>query len=217
VLIDEESIDGIGTPEEVFASSEYQWVLDPIDGTAAYAAGRDDWGIYLGLLHNGEPVIAAMSQPGRGLTLLADTETVWLDKQGQRSKLVPRQPELGPNGFLNFIGNFAEAGAVDQQRTAWPIAGTGSVANHMDVFLGLSNGVLSQSGYGCLWDYAVPFVIAHRLGFSWVEQHTLQPITSFGPQHVTPVWKMAVATILAPQRQIQPIATLLKNARESLK
>ena len=37
--------------------AEYAWVLDPIDGTAAFVAGLPVFGTLIALLHRGEPVI----------------------------------------------------------------------------------------------------------------------------------------------------------------
>jgi myo-inositol-1(or 4)-monophosphatase len=39
------------------------WVVDPIDGTRAFLAGRQDWSISVALVENGRPVIAAVFAP----------------------------------------------------------------------------------------------------------------------------------------------------------
>ena len=39
------------------------WVVDPIDGTRAYVAGRTDWSISVALVTEGRPVIAAIYAP----------------------------------------------------------------------------------------------------------------------------------------------------------
>ena len=45
------------------ASSEYVWVLDPIDGTKSFIAGMLAWGTLIGLMRFGEPVFGMMHQP----------------------------------------------------------------------------------------------------------------------------------------------------------
>jgi myo-inositol-1(or 4)-monophosphatase len=60
-------------------SSRCLWVVDPIDGTRAYIAGRADWAISVALVEAGRPVAAALYAPvedalflagaGRGATL----------------------------------------------------------------------------------------------------------------------------------------------------
>jgi myo-inositol-1(or 4)-monophosphatase len=41
----------------------YQWVIDPIDGTRAFIAGLTNWGVLIGLYHEGRPLIGVMDQP----------------------------------------------------------------------------------------------------------------------------------------------------------
>jgi histidinol phosphatase-like enzyme (inositol monophosphatase family) len=43
--------------------ADYVWVLDPIDGTRAFISGVPVWGILIGLLHEGRPVLGMMAQP----------------------------------------------------------------------------------------------------------------------------------------------------------
>ena len=39
------------------------WVIDPIDGTRAFIAGRDDWSISAALVENGRPTVAVVFAP----------------------------------------------------------------------------------------------------------------------------------------------------------
>jgi inositol-phosphate phosphatase/L-galactose 1-phosphate phosphatase/histidinol-phosphatase len=43
--------------------AEYVWVLDPIDGTKAFITGMPIFGILIGLLHHGRPVLGVIDQP----------------------------------------------------------------------------------------------------------------------------------------------------------
>ena len=43
--------------------AEFVWVLDPIDGTSAFLAGRPIFGTLIGLLQNGAPVLGLIDQP----------------------------------------------------------------------------------------------------------------------------------------------------------
>jgi myo-inositol-1(or 4)-monophosphatase len=47
----------------VLASTGYQWILDPIDGTRAFIAGLPLWGVLIGLYYDGRPQIGIMDQP----------------------------------------------------------------------------------------------------------------------------------------------------------
>lgn len=49
--------------EDEAGSSEYVWVIDPIDGTRAFISGLPVWGTLIGLKHRGEPIFGMMAQP----------------------------------------------------------------------------------------------------------------------------------------------------------
>ncbi len=42
------------------------WIVDPIDGTRGYLAGRDDWCVSVALVENTSPVLAAVFAPVSG-------------------------------------------------------------------------------------------------------------------------------------------------------
>ncbi len=46
--------------------SEYCWVIDPIDGTRAFIAGRKEWGTLIALCADGVPVLGILDQPVTG-------------------------------------------------------------------------------------------------------------------------------------------------------
>ncbi len=48
---------------DVNADAEFSWVLDPIDGTKAFAAACPLFGTLIALLHRGQPVLGAIHQP----------------------------------------------------------------------------------------------------------------------------------------------------------
>lgn len=47
----------------VYRGEEWCWVIDPIDGTTNFAAGFPIWGVLIGLLHFGEPVLGVAEFP----------------------------------------------------------------------------------------------------------------------------------------------------------
>ncbi len=49
------------------SSSGYEWLIDPIDGTAGYAAGMDYFSISAGLTLNGVPELGLIFFPARGV------------------------------------------------------------------------------------------------------------------------------------------------------
>lgn len=45
------------------ASTEFTWVVDPIDGTTNFARGLPIWGVSIALLHDGLPVVGVVDFP----------------------------------------------------------------------------------------------------------------------------------------------------------
>ncbi len=56
--LSEESADESGR-----LASRFVWVVDPIDGTRAYLAGREDWCVSVALVEGNEPVLGAVFAP----------------------------------------------------------------------------------------------------------------------------------------------------------
>lgn len=54
---------------------KYTWVIDPIDGTSSFVAGRPLFGMMLGLLEDEKPILGAVYQPV--------TEELWLGYKGK--------------------------------------------------------------------------------------------------------------------------------------
>ncbi|MCC5870137.1 MAG: histidinol-phosphatase [Gammaproteobacteria bacterium] len=79
-------------------SSEFTWLIDPIDGTRAFISGMPLWGILLGLLEAGRPRLGFMHQPYLGEIFGGDGEQAWLLRNGSREALRTRP-----------VGSLAEA------------------------------------------------------------------------------------------------------------
>jgi len=47
------------------------WMVDPIDGTRAYAAATDDWAVSAALVVDGQPMLAMLAAPVRGVVFRA--------------------------------------------------------------------------------------------------------------------------------------------------
>jgi len=49
--------------EKARCSARRVWIVDPIDGTRAYMAGRTDWAVSAALIEDGRPILAALFAP----------------------------------------------------------------------------------------------------------------------------------------------------------
>ncbi|KFC62126.1 Inositol monophosphatase family protein [Devosia sp. LC5] len=61
----------IGEEWGTTGSSEFSWIIDPVDGTRAFISGAPVWGTLIGFAHNGVAIAGIMSQPFIGETFLA--------------------------------------------------------------------------------------------------------------------------------------------------
>ena len=52
------------------SAGEFDWIVDPIDGTRAFISGVPVWGTLIGLMHRGRAVAGLMAQPFTGETYL---------------------------------------------------------------------------------------------------------------------------------------------------
>src|ERR1700759_4995586 len=56
--VSEESVAGVAR-----LGKELVWIVDPIDGTRGYLAGREDWCVSVALVENSSPLLAAVFAP----------------------------------------------------------------------------------------------------------------------------------------------------------
>jgi histidinol phosphatase-like enzyme (inositol monophosphatase family) len=77
----------------VRADAESVWVLDPIDGTRAFISGLPLWGVLIGLLSKGRPVLGMMAQPFTGERYAGDGTKAWYTGPGGPRNLATRPCE----------------------------------------------------------------------------------------------------------------------------
>ncbi|MBE8220934.1 MAG: histidinol-phosphatase [Alphaproteobacteria bacterium] len=76
-----------GTKTGKGEQGQYQWVIDPIDGTRAFISGIPSWGTLIALTHKGIAQIGMCDQPFTGERYYADTNGAYLRYQGNTQKL----------------------------------------------------------------------------------------------------------------------------------
>ncbi len=60
--------------------ADYQWIIDPIDGTRAFISGIPVWGTLIGLYHQNKPIAGVADQPFTGERYMA-----FLDDTGSKT------------------------------------------------------------------------------------------------------------------------------------
>jgi len=66
--LSEESAD-----DETRLGKRLTWIVDPIDGTRAYLAGREDWCVSVALVENASPVLAAVLHNASSVAVVANS------------------------------------------------------------------------------------------------------------------------------------------------
>ena len=61
--------------------AEYQWILDPIDGTRSFICGTPLFGTLIALLQDGKPILGAMNFPVLGQFFLGDNSQTLLNNK----------------------------------------------------------------------------------------------------------------------------------------
>lgn len=79
--------------EEFGRSGEgnWQWVLDPIDGTRPFLCGLPVWGCLVGLLQDGVATMGMMSQPWTGDRFWSDGRQSWMSGRLGEQRLQTRK------------------------------------------------------------------------------------------------------------------------------
>lgn len=65
--------------ETINSEADYQWVLDPIDGTKTFVTGTYLFGTLIALLKNGRPIVGAINNPITEQFLVGDGQHTWLN------------------------------------------------------------------------------------------------------------------------------------------
>lgn len=77
------------------------WIVDPVDGTANFAAGLPLFAVMVSLAHRGEAVAAWIHDPLTGATVTAQRgEGAWLD--GRRLAVAPSYDPASMSGAVSF-------------------------------------------------------------------------------------------------------------------
>lgn len=91
LVVGEESVAADPVVLDLLKGPEPIWVIDPIDGTANFAAGREPFALMVALVQAGQPLLAAIFEPMADLMSLA---------------------ELGSGAFINGVRGTMETDPV---------------------------------------------------------------------------------------------------------
>lgn len=148
-------------------SAGRRWIIDPIDGTVAFAAGGRGWGTYVALEEDGELVLGVINHP-------QDHRRYW-GIRGERARCASTRvghisgPERTP--AVSVVSDLAEARFMALPDVASPdldrlAAVATQIPTTMDFFVDLVEGridILLCNG-GEVWDHAAEVAIVEAAG-----------------------------------------------------
>lgn len=135
-----------------------QWCLDPIDGTAVYAAGIPTWCVSIGMLEDGVPLAGVVYLPTSDDMFAVDL-TGPATFNGAAIEVSPPAPLDSNSGMLS-AGDMHKDWIID---FPGKVRALGSLAAHM-CYVAKGSSVASINTYASLWDIAAALPILQRAG-----------------------------------------------------
>lgn len=152
--LSEETVD---VPERLM--KERVWIVDPIDGTRSFIAGREDWAVCAALVECGRPVAAAVELPATGESFAA-IRGGGATKNGQKilastkanvaSAAIVRPAKL--NAAFLTLGNPIEVSKIHSIAVRLSRVASGEI-----------DGALVSANAND-WDLAAPDLLVHEAG-----------------------------------------------------
>jgi len=143
------------------------WLVDPLDGTREFAAGRDEFAVCIGLVEQGRAVLGAMALPATGELYggILPARLAWRQHAGARLPIAARRV---PAEGLTVLGSrsHGRAGDLDRLLAGHVVAHSMSMGSAMK-FARLAEGaadVLPRTGPTMEWDTAAGQALVEAAG-----------------------------------------------------
>jgi 3'(2'), 5'-bisphosphate nucleotidase len=151
----------------VTAASPLFWLVDPLDGTREFAAGRDEFAVNVGLVRNGRPHLGAVALPATGELFLGIVGAgAWReDSAGHRTPISARTP---PSSGLDVMASrhYADDPRMAAYLNGRKIASVTNIGSAMK-FCRLAEGkadLYPRLGRTMEWDTAAPQAVLEAAG-----------------------------------------------------
>lgn len=210
ILIDEEKLHLVKhiTPDQL-AELPYVWALDPIDGTRPFANQMPLFGISLGLLHYGRPLLGAVHMPMLKELYYSNGDQAFFVQNPftNNEQVRPIRPIDEPLShrsiFLSsesilksYRWNYLDCSLLEPQCAVvgmcWPAIGRGC-------------GYLLNAN---LWDFVGSWPIAHAAGLKLWELESGEEVKQLSAQYFGykgDTWKLKAPLVLASTANAQPL------------
>jgi len=148
--LSEESVDSAARQD-----AERLWIVDPIDGTKDYIAGRRGWAVSVALVERGEPVIGVLAAPARN--------ELWIAHAGEGARRNGRLLRAGDRRVLAGARVPAEA-LPHEDADLRMVPRPNSIALRMAMVAADEADLVATVRWGNEWDVAAAALIAREAG-----------------------------------------------------
>lgn len=146
-------------------SGRRYWVLDPIDGTAAFTAGFPVWGIAIGLIDEGQPIGGCFYMPATK-DFFITTPGGKVVRNGEETRIKKPEP-LHRESVLLVISRFHREFTLDPKYPG-KVRCLGSAIAHLCYAATGSADAALAGPAGYLWDIAAALPMLALNGGHWV-------------------------------------------------
>jgi 3'(2'), 5'-bisphosphate nucleotidase len=151
----------------ITAPAARYWLVDPLDGTREFAAGRAEFAVNIGLIENGAPVLGAVASPAlEELHYGIVGQGAWLRRRGgAEQRITARRPP--PEGLTVMASrHYADAPELAEFLSRYKIAKLTNIGSALK-FLRLAEGAADfypRLGRTMEWDTAAPQAVLEAAG-----------------------------------------------------
>ncbi|MEQ8744151.1 inositol monophosphatase family protein [Parasphingorhabdus sp.] len=138
------------------AGAELTWVVDPIDGTKDFVAGKTGWCVSVALVHGDDPIFGVLVAPAM--------QEVWVGKAGGHSEVNGRA--LHASQRRQYEGCRIPAESLPPEMKFTVVPKPNSIALRMAMVADDRADVVASTRWGHEWDIAAAHVIAAEAGAS---------------------------------------------------
>lgn len=212
-IIDEENLNS-NSPFSAFDETEYQFVLDPIDGTLTYAYKTPLFAISLGIMKKGKPYQGFVYAPALGELVYFDGHCVKWPKNAfqnnQEEVILKPQNSASPLIFKN-------ARTLDLKQDA-DVKGNlelnlwSCVLHHLYLLTGRAKAAFVSAMF---WDIAGTWGALEHLGFKIYNTQTGEILEKVSLRHFTKDYRFIAPHLICKSEDYSEIINLIKNKKAS--
>lgn len=172
LIIDEESVSDLGGRVfEKAAAADYQFVLDPIDGTILFADGIPLFGIMIGVMKQNRPWLGLVYLPALDELVYTDGKKVWWEQKGGRQEIIL---ETKSNSYLVLGHDWLLNSQCGPGKGKMILADFFSAASYF-LFI-CTNRAKGAFLKAYLWDIAGGWAIAKAMGIEIYDYETKEKL-----------------------------------------